>query len=415
MNLKSLIILDAMNETALCVGSLLEHLHGLLWSESFWLPAGYTWKDVESTPVKPRPQFSDVYLAIPLGLLILAVRILFQSQVFRPLGISLGLKPVKTSQATKNNILEKAVQTRLLDKNGIMGLAKQVEWSEGQVKRWLRNYQRSRKPGLLVKFCESGWRFTFYSSAFVYGLLTLWGKPWLWDTSQIWAGHPNQPVTWDIRWYYIFELGFYWSLMLSQFFDVRRKDFYPMFLHHCATILLMTFSWLSSCFRVGTLILLLHDISDIFMEAAKMYNYLGKRYEIVCNSTFGIFTITWFITRLGVFPYIVFKCCWIDSFVQLPAPFPGLYFLNTCLVLLQVLHVYWTYLILRVLCTVATSNQPRDVRSSSEPSSEEETSKASVPNGVKPSPSCPNNHHHHLNNNHHHHLNNHHNHNSPFS
>ena len=43
----------------------------------------------------------------------------FSSQLFRPLGISLGLKPVRTLRVTKNNILEKAVQTRLLDKNGV--------------------------------------------------------------------------------------------------------------------------------------------------------------------------------------------------------------------------------------------------------------------------------------------------------
>ena len=78
MELESHTIHDTMNETAQCVGSLLKRLHGILWSESFWLPAPYTWKDVESTPAEPRPQFSDVYLAIPLGLLILAVRILFQ-------------------------------------------------------------------------------------------------------------------------------------------------------------------------------------------------------------------------------------------------------------------------------------------------------------------------------------------------
>jgi ceramide synthetase len=33
------------------------------------------------------------------------------------------------------------------------------------------------------------------------------------------------------------------SLVITQFFDVRRKDFWEMFIHHLTTIALMGFSW----------------------------------------------------------------------------------------------------------------------------------------------------------------------------
>ena len=39
------------------------------------------------------------------------------------------------------------------------------------------------------------------------------------------------------------ELTFYWSLSISQFFDVKRKDFVEMFIHHVTTIALLSFSW----------------------------------------------------------------------------------------------------------------------------------------------------------------------------
>lgn len=50
------------------------------------------------------------------------------------------------------------------------------------------------------------------------------------------------------------ELGFYISLMFSQFMDVKRKDFWEMFVHHIVTILLLTLSWTCNLTRIGTLV-----------------------------------------------------------------------------------------------------------------------------------------------------------------
>jgi len=47
----------------------------------------------------------------------------------------------------------------------------------------------------------------------------------------------------------MFSLAFYWSLSISQFFDVKRKDFVEMFIHHITTIALLAFSWTCNLFR----------------------------------------------------------------------------------------------------------------------------------------------------------------------
>jgi Protein transporter of the TRAM (translocating chain-associating membrane) superfamily, longevity assurance factor len=64
------------------------------------------------------------------------------------------------------------------------------------------------------------------------------------------------------------SLSFYYSLAVSQFFDVKRKDFWQMFLHHICTICLLSFSWICNLTRIGTLVLLVHDCADIFLEVS---------------------------------------------------------------------------------------------------------------------------------------------------
>ena len=95
--------------------------------------------------------------------------------------------------------------------------------------------------------------------------------------------------------YYMVELAFYWSLSFSQFFDVKRKDFWEMFIHHITTIALMMFSWSTHFTRVGTLVLLIHDSSDHLLELAKLFRYV--KYRRSCDVVFVIFAIVWVVTR----------------------------------------------------------------------------------------------------------------------
>lgn len=47
---------------------------------------------------------------------------------------------------------------------------------------------------------------------------------------------------------------------------LMSQDFLLMFLHHVATISLITFSYVNNMARVGTLVMCLHDAADVLME-----------------------------------------------------------------------------------------------------------------------------------------------------
>lgn len=60
-----------------------------------------------------------------------------------------------------------------------------------------------------------------------------------------------------------------------------------------------------SFFRIGSIILALHDASDVFLEAAKVFKYSER--ELGASVCFGLFAISWLLLRLIFFPFWVIK------------------------------------------------------------------------------------------------------------
>lgn len=142
----------------------------------------------------------------------------------------------------------------------------------------------------------------------------------------------------------MFSMSFYWSLVVSQFFDIKRKDFWQMFVHHIITLLLLSLSWICNLHRVGSLVLVIHDCADIFLEAAKVTKYAN--YQKLCDGIFAIFTVVWIITRMGFYPRVIYSTS-IEAPSILPM-FPAYYIFNSMLLSLLCLHVAWTYMILKI-------------------------------------------------------------------
>ena len=102
-----------------------------------------------------------------------------------------------------------------------------------QVERWLRQRRVASCPGKLQKFCETGWRWVYYSTILVYGFNCLVDKPWLWNVRHCWYDYPYHKVDPDIWLYYMVELAFYWSLSFTQFFERGLPgDVHPPQHHH---------------------------------------------------------------------------------------------------------------------------------------------------------------------------------------
>lgn len=143
------------------------------------------------------------------------------------------------------------------------------------------------------------------------------------------------------------------------FFEAKRKDFIEMLAHHIITIFLISYSWACNFHRVGSLILVVHDCADILMEVSKSLKY--AKFDRTCEVVFAVFSITWLVTRLVVYPQIVYV-----TLVYLPV-YPARLLCNALLFGLLGLHCYWTYLLFQLLKTVlVTKKIEGDTRSDSE-------------------------------------------------
>lgn len=253
---------------------------------------------------------------------------------------------------------------------------------------WTRNDPKVT-PIKLAKYGESLWFFVYYLTVFSSGIIYLWDKEWLWDPRKYWHVDPLQvpefPV--GLQVIYITQTAFYIGASIVILFlsnaRANHKDKLIMMGHHFVTITLLGISYGFGQHRIGSVVLILHDVSDIFLEGAKLFRYGG--FEGVTNAGFGIFALVFFVSRLIVFPlrilyaiimyyppgvvYTIAQCnlpiakCTEPVFFTISIPSFWLALLGT----LQCLHIYWFYLIFRmVIKAIAERHVEKDIRSDDE-------------------------------------------------
>lgn len=199
-------------------------------------------------------------------------------------------------------------------------------------------------------------------------LLVGLNKPWFYDTRLYWADCSwpcNVPISYGERFVYCLVLGFYVQAVPMLFlWETKRKDRLEVFAHHVATIVLIAYSYYLNLTRVGVMVLVCHESNDIFLEAAKMARY--AKHESLTTGIFVVFMLSWFTTRVFMFPAFVIRSTLFEAMAR--ANELGVHIqphhaiLNGFLIFLYCLHVYWSYLILRIAIKQLTTGGADDIR-----------------------------------------------------
>lgn len=136
-------------------------------------------------------------------------------------------------------------------------------------------------------------------------------------------------------------------------------------IHHVVTSGLLFYSYAVNFTRVGVVIILIHDVSDIFLEMAKLCRYANR--DDLGVPAFVVFFVSWVICRVVIFPLFVIRSTLFEPVVLVAArygiePRPHWEIFNGLLLVLFVLHLYWTVLIFQVIQRQFTHGTITDVR-----------------------------------------------------
>jgi len=249
----------------------------------------------------------------------------------------------------------------------LVGLARSL--LSKTVLSWIANARldgsRQNSGVLRAKFFECSYKTVHYVAAFTWECFILYPTNWYLETANLWK-HLPQAMSLSFYLFYMYQCGFYlYSLFAVLFLDVRRRDWYQLITHHIVTLYLIIYSWQWGFVRIGLLILILLDTSDIFLEGAKCFNYIGL--SAITNISFVLLVVTFFVCRIVLYPYI---CLWSTLFeAEVLIAEQGIEYgwwekplFNGLLIVLYVLQLYWFKMLLKVLFNTIIHGRVRDNR-----------------------------------------------------
>eukprot|EP01027_Heterolobosea_sp_BB2_P014278 GEZU01020527.1.p2 GENE.GEZU01020527.1~~GEZU01020527.1.p2 ORF type:complete len:340 (-),score=90.57 GEZU01020527.1:1785-2804(-) len=212
----------------------------------------------------------------------------------------------------------------------------------------------------VTKFMECFWKTTYYTMSWCFGIYVASRESFFYKTAHFWKNYPFHPITDMMKLYYMISMGFYTYSIFATLYEFRRKDFVAMLIHHVATSMLIGISYYGRVYRVGIMVIILHDCNDIFLETAKMLKYLN--YTTITDIAFKLFAGSWVVTRFFLFSYLVLLSCTLEIFDYVQVPYMWWLAIVYLLHVLLMLHIYWGYLIARVALRAVAKGELNDIR-----------------------------------------------------
>ncbi|KAI2464997.1 longevity assurance proteins LAG1/LAC1 [Annulohypoxylon bovei var. microspora] len=269
----------------------------------------------------------------------------------------------------------------------------------------LATYWGITKKKDVTRFAEQGWMLMYNSVFWTLGTYIYTNSSYFLNMEELWTNWPQREIEGLVKGYILAQWSYWIQQLLVVNIEVRRKDYWQMIIHHFATIALIASGYAYHHYQVANLILVLMDMIELIFPLAKCLKSLG--FTTICDVIFGVFAVTWFVTRHVVYliacwslyfdmPRVMPTGCYRGTAGNLEGPFPvpddwshllepfrnpaGIVCMNdgtrlgflSFLLLLQAVMIVWFAFIVQVIIRVLKGDSAEDVRSDEDGEDEEE-------------------------------------------
>lgn len=249
---------------------------------------------------------------------------IIRSYIFQPLAYNL----IDPTNYLKKNIIktnkDKEKLSKLMEilENDPRNkyIKKDIFIIRNKLKLNIETSSKNLKQEISFKLSQSIIEALNYGLAFIMGLIVILKQEWIWPSKLWWEGYyinnSHSIIQIDLSLYYILYVARYIQAKIFCLIDPKKKDFIEMIIHHIVTIILISISYKKTYIRSGVCIMILFDIADIFLHIGKIFKYLGdfynNYYNFIADIILYIFGVSFFITRIIIYPYICWSC-WYEN------------------------------------------------------------------------------------------------------
>lgn len=220
----------------------------------------------------------------------------------------------------------------------------------------------------VTRCCDSIFKCVYYLVMTIWCYLLLKDEPWLpgvlggsGETRFCWTDYPLQVVSPGLRRLYVVSVGYHLSEVVMLLLEVHHPDFWEMLLHHSVSCSLVCYSYLLNYVRLGSLVLLLHGATDVFIYLSKAIVDTPNTRCTIASYFALVAAYAWF--RIFVFPVAIMRSAWVESVREASSSIFGWGYMNFAMFLLFLLHMYWFGLILKIGTHFRKTGQAKDLQS----------------------------------------------------
>ncbi|KAF9464458.1 TLC domain-containing protein [Collybia nuda] len=253
-----------------------------------------------------------------------------------------------------------------------------------KLSRRVAKYFGLKREAKLDRFGEQGYALVYFMVFGAWGFRIMGQlRTWWYRTEYFWIDYPHWEMTPELKRYYLMQIA-YWCqqfLVLVLGLEKPRKDYWELVAHHIVTLWLVGWSYFMNLTLIGNAVFMSMDIPDTFLAFSKLLNYIQwERAKVYSFVTF-IFVWTYFRHYLNL---RILYSVWFEFELRPEASriwkaVDGVYLVEwmrnqifLALGLLQLLNLFWYYLMMRILVRAIVTSKTEDERSDDEGDDDED-------------------------------------------